>query len=703
LYSINFGDLVAALVKEDLSFSPSKVHKLIKEVLCGGYSSVSSKVVQYIEFIDPSTIYWNGFDCVQKENDDESSAKDGPKRYSYLMVQFQSRILILNLRQDHVSIVNTTNIKSPSSLYTPIIADITAESLTAAGAGVAPISSNAVVVGESLLVIACNDGTLKLYDWKLKRVLKITHILSMWNNIGSTPMPKNDYVVDIVVTNPHKLHPSEESARKPSIVCLTKKGTAAYLCPLIVQQPNSTANTFGTKYDSSSSSMVVLDIGLPISRMEGGFVPASMSKHDEEHSSMEHIFVKYDAFRDLLMWMAPSKSKTRLFVWDLSTLLGPRATKKQDSDRPEPILTVQFPYENMSHMILPGWFHESTPKDCMACVAVTKEGDMQILVAPLHNSGSTTKHPFQAIPLLSVNLTRLLQSDLELPEEREFNYKVQSISCPTLHDSSTFVVATTIGLLVIKMMDGNVVAFPGTRNAHFSANLGTLGRAVLYVKGPQISYSPLEPVGGVLEVNPIGRLEYGNPSKATMVYESPPPMHLPPEIHKRPVRLPPLFLPSPSRNYICCFWKEEMRYEVLSVSSILDRVTNKSFPLATGNSLVVASGNGVASFAWIGDNDIFSLLYDPEQDLALKVGVNLSAPEAAKLKELKKLKDLARLKTYKQGVKSMVGTAGKLKSLEGLRDLGKDTGKFGLGAMKGVTKLSLGTVKLTTQATTKVR
>ena len=549
-----------------------------------------------------------------------------------------------------------------------------------------------------------------MYDWKLKKVLKVTHILSMWNNnIGSAPIPKNDYIVDIIVTNPYKLHPSdnENHGRKPSIVCLTKKGTAAYLCPLIVQQNSTTtpANTFGTNDSSSSSpAEVVIDIGLPISRMEGGFVPASMSKHDEEHSSMEHIFVKYDAFRDLLMWMAPAKSKTKLFVWDLSTLLGPQATKKQDSDKPEPILTVQFPYENITHMVLPGWFHESTPKDCMACVAVTKEGDMQILVAPLHNSGSTTKHPFQAIPLLSVNLTRLLQSDLELPEEREFNYKVQSILCPTLRDSSTFVIATTIGLLVIKMMDGNVVAFPGTRNAHFSANLGTLGRAVLYVKGPQITYSPLEPVGGVLEVNPIGRLEYGNnPSKATMVYESPPPMHLPPEIHKRPVRLPPLFLPSPSRNYVCCFWKEEMRYEILSVSSILDRVTNKNSPLAAANSPVVASGNGVSSFAWIGDDDVFSLLYDPEQDLALKVGVDLSAPEAAKLTELKKLKDLARLKTYKQGVKSMVGTAGKLKSLEGLRDLGKDTGKFGLGAMKGVTKLSLGTVKLTTQATTKVR
>ena len=146
MYSMNFGDLVALLVKEDLSFSPSKVHKLIKEQLCGGYSSSSSsgssKVVQYIEFMDPSTIYWNGFDSNEEEQSsgDESSSDNSPvnRRYSYLMVQFQSRILILNLRQDHVSIFNTTtttatNMKSTaSSIYTPIIADMTAESLTAA-------------------------------------------------------------------------------------------------------------------------------------------------------------------------------------------------------------------------------------------------------------------------------------------------------------------------------------------------------------------------------------------------------------------------------------------------------------------------------------------------------------------------------------------------------------------------------------------
>ena len=141
-----------------------------------------------------------------------------------------------------------------------------------------------------------------------------------------------------------------------------------------------------------------------------------------------------------------------------------------------------------------------------------------------------------------------------------------------------------------------------------------------------------------------------------------------------------------------------MRYEVLDVTSMLDRVSSRNpIALGVGNSPVVASGNGVASFAWVGDDDVFALLYDPEQDMELKSGIDMSAQGfAGHHSDAKaKLKDLGRLKTYKKGVKSMAGTAGKLKSLEGLRDLGKDTGKFGIGAVKGVKKLTLGTVKAT--------
>jgi hypothetical protein len=88
--------------------------------------------------------------------------------------------------------------------------------------------------------------------------------------------------------------------------------------------------------------------------------------------------------------------------------------------------------------------------------------------------------------------------------------------------------------LIAKMMDGNLVPFPGTRHAQFSANFGIMGRAVLYVKGLLVLCSPHETEGGLLEVNPIGRMEFGA-NKATFVFEFSPPLHLPPEIQKQSV------------------------------------------------------------------------------------------------------------------------------------------------------------------------
>ena len=360
---------------------------------------------------------------------------------------------------------------------------------------------------------------------------------------------------------------------------------------------------------------------------------------------------------------------------------------------------MQFPYET-SHTVFPGWFHESIPMESMACAAVTKDGEFQILIAPLYNSGSTLKNPFAAVPILSVNLAYVVARDMDLSEDRELHIKAQSCYCPALRDSSTFFIGTNLGVIMIRMAESNIVPIPGCRHAHLSANIGGMGKAILAVKGPEISYAALEPTGGPITVNPVGPMANKN---VRVVYESPPPLHLPPEIHKRPVRLPPCFLMSPSRTYLCCFWKEEMRYEILHIPSLLDRVTART-NIASGQSAVVSSGNGVTSFAWIGDDDVYSLLYDPEQDLALKVGIDLSAPTAS---QLSKMKDLTKLS--KGGAKAMAGTAGKLKSLEGLRDIASSTSRATTGTMKGIGKVgkmtgkvAFGTMKKSSKVTTKL-
>jgi len=196
---------------------------------------------------------------------------------------------------------------------------------------------------------------------------------------------------------------------------------------------------------------------------------------------------------------------------------------------------------------------------------------------------------------------------------------------------------------------------------------------------------------------------------ASVVYDSHQPLHLPAEVRsKGTVRLPPRFLPSPSGRFVCCMWLEEMRYEILIVSNLLESVSQgrrRSLGHHSNNPLA-ASGTGVASFAWVGDSDVFCLLYDPEQDSALKAGINLGAPDANFRGDTfsadKIIKDLGKMKTYKKGVKSVVGTAGKLKSIEGLRDLGKDTGKLGKGAFKGMKKVTGKVAVGVTQGTAQV-
>eukprot|EP00980_Cylindrotheca_fusiformis_P022390 scaffold9268_cov133-Cylindrotheca_fusiformis.AAC.1 len=463
----------------------------------------------------------------------------------------------------------------------------------------------------------------------------------------------------------------------------------------------------------------VTAISPPICRFEGGSVPLSMSK-DDDHSSLEHVLLHYCGFRDILLWGAPSKTKGKLLVWDMSALpiAEFKAGKKTEPIKVEPILVTQFPYENLSHTVFSGWFHESLPMDCIASAAVTKEGDFQVLLSPLHGSGSSLKNPFAASTVLSVNLGQIIQRDLQLPENKEVQLKVQSVCCPPLRDSSTFFFGTNIGTVLIKMVDDNVVPFPGTTHAHLSANHGSLGKAVLAVRRGEIVYGSLESSGGSTIMNPVGPMESKN---NTVVYESPPPLHLPVEIHKRPVRLPPLFLQSPSRNYLCVFWREEMRYEILHIATMLDRISSGG---QTANKPLVASGNGVASFAWIGDSDMYSLLYNPEQDLALKVGIDLSAPHATlgkelanaaikvtdvtKLRELRNLKEIMSLNAVTGAGKSVVNTAGKLQTFKGIQELGTGTGKaalkLGKGSMsltkkvaKGTTKIAFGTVMGTTK------
>lgn len=540
VYSATLGELASHLYNYEIVSQGESLQSMQQKLLQDlGH-------VQRLDFFDPSTLYWSGHGVMV-------TPSDTIQRWSYIIVQVKSRILILNLRQKATTVaVGMPAI--PENVFSPVIADIRQEVLGS------PITSNGLPVATDSILIGTADGSLKLFYWK-------TNVVAQ----SVKPSSLKDPIVQILSANKYETPEQYASRKRRRVICLTQKGVAL-LIEILVEEG------------------VVKGITPAVAKFEGGSVPSSnTSRPDEELSSMEHIYMQYCAYRDLLLWTYPAKnSKGKLLVWTLSDVSTGKSSKNKDGDpvKYEPTLVMQFPSE-MTHTVFPGWFNESMPMESMSCAAVTKDGDFEILVAPLYNSGSSVKNPFAAYPVLRTNLHLLLLRDLDLPEEREIPLKVSTVFAPPLRDTSIFYFGTNLGVLMVKMVDGNLVQGMGSRHIHLSANFGGLGKAVLTVKGPEVFYGNLDPVGGPLVTDPIGGMEIKN---MVSLFESSPPLHLPPEIHKRPVRLPPLLLMSPSRNYLCCFWKEELRYEVLHLTSLLETITARRS--AAGKSVMVASGNG---------------------------------------------------------------------------------------------------------------
>ena len=718
VFSMTLGELAIEAASVASKDNPKSPNKSVTITPLGS--------VEQLVFHDQSTLYWSGF---------TGSEKDESSNWSYLMVHCANRILVVNLQT-----------KGGFSYYSPqatasVLADITPTYFFRLSSGkekvnlLPAISSNAMTaVSRTKILLAFADGSLKVYDWRTNAVVQAARWSSTSKSSvsvkGFTDNPKTtDYVVTILPANPYSYNPndamggadsksSDGSPKKASrnkkrkrqlVLCITKK-SVAYLCDL---------NDIDTKP--------------PLAKMEVDF---------SSTTAESATYARYDAFRDLFFWASPSKNhKSKLFVWDLSIVLnyireveaswGKLKTKAPTGTtlQPDPVLITELAYEMGSHSLFPGWVHKSFSSDSVACLVVTKDGDLQVSVSPLYNTGATLKKPFQATVILSVKLSGVMVRDLELGKDSFSGdgegsliprFKVQSVQCSTLQDPSVVFVGSSIGIQMIQLLDGLTgISCPGTRYVYFNANQGNMGKSILSVQGSQFSYSPLDPppifdninesssgLKGIDKSNPIGKMEYHiagfsgsgtntvissitksatKPSSAaykvtSVVYESPPPLHLPVEIrNKRSVRIPPQFLKSPSGKFVCCLWTEEMRYEVLKVSVLLESVTDRNRN-GRGKSPLVASGTGVSSFAWVGDNDVFCLLYDPEQDEALKAGINLGNPEA-----LRQQRDYATIKVLGKAVK---GTAGKLTTFDGLRDLGKDTTKMG---KKGLSKMALGT------------
>jgi len=466
--------------------------------------------------------------------------------FQYIMVQFAQRIVMLNLRvgPNSHALSSEQRLASPGSPHHPVIAHIL-ETHVKATPTTMPIPLNSF-----LLLVGCADGALRVYDYKLDKVIKSVR----------GPSGK-DFIWNLLAANPYNNRMITEEKQVKRVVAVGLKG-AAYIWEIVLQKAT------------------LIDIRPPVVRMDG-----SVSSTTPDEADMELSYVDYDAHRNYFLWFLPQKQN--ILMWDLSRVhelkRKKNLTPKQDA------MVCSLPSVEGPFAVVAGWLHPAFPASALTCAIVTQTGELHIVCMPIAESkpGRTIK----AISFYTDNLASLIQRDtgtLLCPRVR-----VQFLTTFRRLDTASVLVGSNLGLLNVCVHE--VVRAAGARHAHFGAGIPEWGKSVLTVDHSTLVWAQLD----IDQMDPCGTVSMKNP---TLVYKSPPALHLPPEIQKRAVRLSPRFLPSPSGNFICLYWQDESHYEILHLPSILRRNDGSYSP-------AVSSGSNVISFAWVGDDDVFALLH----------------------------------------------------------------------------------------------
>ena len=663
--------------------------------------------LQTMSFFDPSTLYFTGMANATGTPATTTTGNDPPpppsessiERWQTLLVQFDKRIVMLNLRKgpsSKVALLPPGKGRAARNFYSPILCHLTKET----GLNSHP-SSNALPLTKSLLLLGCADGTFKCYDWKKSKLQKSIKGLG-----------KNDWIVHLIAANRytpslvdcgdsgtgssgggdastsskslHASEPDEDAASSGAnikirrFITVTKKGTA-YLIEVLVGPDGIDIRPPLARFEGGASPAVLMGLDTPGTGGSGGGGSGGGGAEAGHH--WEHRLLNYDPDRDIFMWGSPSnksKQPQKVFCWDLLSLQQQFQAQKGGKSvyKPEPTLVIQFPFE-AEVAAFPAWSHSAFPDDAIVCAVVTARGDLHIMGAT--QTGTSGSATVLASPITSTNVRAVIQRDSGMVTGPLL--QVHYVGCASLWDSGVLLLGSNLGVVMVDFEREYVV--PGARHNHFGAGLGSLGKSVLFVKHSSVVYGSVD----AFRANPVGRMEIKNTYD---VYESPAATHLPLEIQKRSFRLPPSFLPSPSGLYLCLFWSEEMRYEVLHVPSVLQRVSQRSNDSAA-HSAAVATGTGVSSFAWFGENDVFAIIHSPDADkLGRATTVDAVLPTPGEGKDFaamsaQKLKDLTDIRSL----------GSNLKDLANVKELAVNT-------TKGATKVVTSTAKIATGAATAV-
>jgi hypothetical protein len=539
------GDLVAMLFEFDIRSTngPSKQAAALRSI---------GKVTR-LDFFDPSTLH---------ATDMEFHETTLP--FQYLLVQLPQRIVILNLRigPNSHALSPEQRLANPQSPYHFVVAHIIDENIKAAP------TTMAVPLTSSLIVIGCSDGALRVYDFTQDKVVKSVRGPSGKDSIHQLLAANNAPTKNIQV---------ELSDKRVKRVLAIGKTGVTFLWDMVLQNG------------------ALVDVRPPLVRIDGFFGNSSASSGEEQEgsgeSSLEHTYYDYDAHRNYFLWFVPTgyqgSAKACVLMWDLNSVQA-LTRKRNVTPKLEPVIGSIACLEGPLTLV-PGWLHPSFPANTLTCAVATLNGEVHVVCVPISDAkpGRTVK----AIPFFSDNLGALIQRDagiLVAPKVR-----VQSITTFRRLDTAAVLIGSNVGLVMVSVTE--TVCSTGARHAHFGAGMADWSNSVLTVDHSTLVWAQLD----IPETNPCAKVLMKNP---TLVYKSPPALHLSPEMRERAVRLPPRFLPSPSGNFICLYWQDESRYEILHLASILRRNDGSYSP-------AVSSGSNVLSFAWVGDDDVFGLLY----------------------------------------------------------------------------------------------
>jgi hypothetical protein len=479
-----------------------------------------------------------------------------------------------------------------------------------------PTSKPIPILSTNLLAIGCSDGAMRFYSICDKKIVKSVR----------GPNGKLDPVVGIVAVHPWILNSNTLASstflgnmETLKIATICASGTA-YIWELQVS-----FHTSG-KVDS-------FKIRSPLVKLE---LYRAMKQHLSFSSNkMDKCKVKFDTDRSLLYWTIQSgtSGKTYVLVWDWneetiekisqkkSSLISNEATKKPIETplyRPSNIIevpTLEDGHHPLFTNVIAGLVHPSFSNFSVMILVVSDGGDMYIV------GGQRKYGPKKDIPIEEgIVYYKFILSSLKKSANgralgflRSTDHGKLKISSTTVSRSRPdFVILNTnMGLLVMSLMLDEETLLTGSHYISFPCGRGN---GLVTVQHSQVYASII--VDDKHGSNWNGKIEQDN---WRLVYESPSPLHKTIEFQSRPVRIPPRILPSPSGNFLCLFWHQENRYEILHMDSIIDslRKSHKEVD-ASRLSPTVDTGFDVLSFAWLGDEDVFALLCPPE----LKKDVN---------------------------------------------------------------------------------